>query len=241
MATQHPHTSDFLGVERRTTLISDVTGTEKSVMPGITTEYPFPATAAAVRIKAGGDVADTAAGTGARTVTVYGLDATYKPVQETITTAGASASALTTQTFLRVNRVEVTTAGSSLNNVDDIIIETAAGVVLGFVLSGQGSGAPIVFSTAENQGAFIRGWQLTYVDTDTLFMFFAMRTYDASVKAPAPFQIFDSYVRIGSIATSLPGAIYLPPKTDVMTVVFNSGLGPSMLTMGMDVQYCKVK
>jgi hypothetical protein len=36
--------------------------------------------ASAVRVKAGGDTNDTAAGTGARTVLVTGLDASFEPI-----------------------------------------------------------------------------------------------------------------------------------------------------------------
>lgn len=68
--------------------------------------------ATALRIKAGGNANDTAAGTGAREVTLQGLDETGALVTETLATAGISASALTTTTFLRLFRAWVSASGT---------------------------------------------------------------------------------------------------------------------------------
>lgn len=72
----------------------------------------FPAAASAMRVKAGGNAADTAAGAGAREITIYGLDETGAYAEEAVATAGASASAATTITFLRIFRARVTSAGT---------------------------------------------------------------------------------------------------------------------------------
>ena len=54
---------------------------------------------------------DAAAGTGARTVTLAGLDASYNEISETVSLNGQT-EVLTTQSFLRVFRAFVVTAGS---------------------------------------------------------------------------------------------------------------------------------
>ena len=72
----------------------------------------FPAAASTMRVKAGGNAADTAAGAGAREITIYGLDETGAYAEEAVATAGASASTATTTTFLRVFRARVTSAGA---------------------------------------------------------------------------------------------------------------------------------
>lgn len=74
--------------------------------------YPFPQAAETVRIKAGGNAADTAAGAGARKVLVIGLDENGDLASEEITTNGASASAATTIVFFRVFRAYVTDCGT---------------------------------------------------------------------------------------------------------------------------------
>lgn len=71
-----------------------------------------PAGASTLRIKAGGNANDTAAGSGAREVTIQGLDANGNLVSEAITTAGASASSNTTTSFMRVFRAWVSSCGS---------------------------------------------------------------------------------------------------------------------------------
>jgi len=81
-----------------------------------------------VRVKAGGNVADTAAGAGATAVIVIGIGEDLSEISETIETAGASASAYTTARFFRVYRLRtlsgsyVTSAGDG-NNTGVIVIE----------------------------------------------------------------------------------------------------------------------
>lgn len=91
-------------------------------------QTPQVASATTLRIKAGGDAGDAAAGAGARSVTLEGLDETGAEVSETVATAGASASDFTTTTFLRLFRVYVATSGTyatstAASHVEDIVIE----------------------------------------------------------------------------------------------------------------------
>ena len=93
---------------------------------------PQAGAATALRIKAGGNAADTAAGTGARSVRLYGINALGDEVIEVIATAGASASAPTTNTFIRLYMVEVYESGtygtqSAGSHAGNITIEDAAG------------------------------------------------------------------------------------------------------------------
>jgi hypothetical protein len=88
--------------------------------------------ATALRIKAGGNANDTAAGTGAREVTIVGLDETGAEVTEALATAGASASSATTATFVRIYRAYVSSSGtyataSAGSHSADIVIENSAG------------------------------------------------------------------------------------------------------------------
>lgn len=69
------------------------------------------------------DAADAAAGTGARTVTVRGLDVNYQEVEETLTVGGS----VSTVEFLRVFRAFVVASGSEGTNVGDVRITTGAG------------------------------------------------------------------------------------------------------------------
>lgn len=65
------------------------------------------------------DANDTSAGTGARTIRVYGLDANYVEQQEDITLNGVTPG-VTTNTYMRVHRIYVLTVGSGGVNAGDI-------------------------------------------------------------------------------------------------------------------------
>ncbi len=87
--------------------------------------------ATTLRVKAG-NAADTAAGAGAREVTLVGLDQTGAEITVTVATAGDSASSATSETFLRLFRAHVSAAGTyatlhgatSGSMAADIVIET---------------------------------------------------------------------------------------------------------------------
>jgi len=66
---------------------------------------------------------DTSAGTGARTITISGLDANYDEISESVTLNGQTA-VNTTQAFLRVFRIIVDTAGSGGQNAGVIYAGT---------------------------------------------------------------------------------------------------------------------
>lgn len=93
---------------------------------------PQSGSATTLRIKAGGDANDTAAGSGARELTLEGLDENFALATETLVTAGASASSATTTTFTRLFRAYVSKSGtyataSAGSHVGDITIENGAG------------------------------------------------------------------------------------------------------------------
>lgn len=93
---------------------------------------PQVGSATALRIKAGGNAADTAAGAGARSVRLTGLNADGDRVTEVLDTAGASASSATSAEFIRLFKAEVVDSGTygtqaAGSHVGDIVIENAAG------------------------------------------------------------------------------------------------------------------
>lgn len=119
--------------------------------------YPWPTTTETFRVQAGGDPADTAAGAGARTVTIQFLDATGLEVEETLTLAGASASAATAVTGRRINRAFVTTVGTvRANNTGDIHIENSTtGQVVAMIGAGQGQTQQTMFTVPLDFTAFL--------------------------------------------------------------------------------------
>lgn len=97
---------------------------------GLSTSASFLTAATPVRIKAGGDVADTSTGLGAQAVTVIGIDDTLAEASTSIETAGASASAITTTSFWRTYRSFVTPGRAGTyggNNIGSVNIENSGG------------------------------------------------------------------------------------------------------------------
>jgi len=76
--------------------------------------WPTPTTSNAtpLRIKAGGNANDTAAGSGAREITVIYLDTNLAVQTETLATAGASASSYTSGNVFRLLRAYVSASGT---------------------------------------------------------------------------------------------------------------------------------
>lgn len=103
------------------------------------TGWPLSA-ATTVRVKAGGDAADTAAGDGAREITVQGIDGSGAEVSEAIATAGASASSATTASFIRVHRAWVSAVGvyGAANTAAVTVENSAGGTDLIRIGAGQG-------------------------------------------------------------------------------------------------------
>jgi len=69
---------------------------------------------------------DSAAGTGARTVTISGLDATYTEISSTVTMNGTTAVVIPIQ-FLRVNSISIASNGTSRRNEGTITVRDSPG------------------------------------------------------------------------------------------------------------------
>lgn len=92
---------------------------------------PQASAATKLRVKAG-NANDTAGGSGARAVYIEGLDETGARVNETLATAGESASANTANDYIRIFRAYVTESGtyatsSAGSHSAAIVIENSAG------------------------------------------------------------------------------------------------------------------
>ena len=80
--------------------------------------YVYPAAATVMKISSS-SASDTSAGTGARTIAIFGLDANYNEISESVLLDGQTA-VNTGNSYLRISRMYVTTAGSG---------ETAVGTI----------------------------------------------------------------------------------------------------------------
>jgi hypothetical protein len=128
--------------------------------------YVFPVSASVMSLSSTSAL-DTAAGTGARTVLVSGLDADWKEITDTVTLNG-TAAVNTAKAFFRINRLDVVSAGSTKVNQGILYIGTgdvSAGkpaTVYGLVSAQYGISHMGIFSVPANRSAH---W--TYVQLGT--------------------------------------------------------------------------
>lgn len=121
-----------------------------------------PTSATTVRVKAGGNANDTAAGTGARTIILIGLDENYNSVTDTLTLAGVSASSNSIVTFTRIYNAIVEEVGTyGGNNAAEIVVEDSAGTANIITLDahdgGQGRSLNCHFASPNNSLVWIIG------------------------------------------------------------------------------------
>lgn len=107
---------------RRTGYNAGVGTGETTVWNETTTLVAYPATATTVTVSSS-SANDTAAGTGARTITLTGLDANYNTISETITMNGQTA-VTSTLAYLRLSPLVTLTAGSGGANAGVIYAGT---------------------------------------------------------------------------------------------------------------------
>lgn len=107
---------------------SGTSGTEETISE--LGQMQFPASASTMRIKAGGNANDNSGGSGAREVTIYGLDETGALAEEAVASNGASASSSTTVTFLRTFRARVTKGGAYVTTGTGITGQNQASITI---------------------------------------------------------------------------------------------------------------
>lgn len=122
--------------------------------------YSYPA-AASVMTVSSGSTDDAADGTGARTISLAGLDANYAIVSENVTINGQTA-VNTTHEYLRIFRARVTSAGSGGKNAGNIYIGTGTvttGVpanVYGHISAGEGQTLMALYTVPAGYTAYLQ-------------------------------------------------------------------------------------
>lgn len=99
---------------------------------------------------------DAAAGTGARTVRVDLLDASYAPFSVNVSMNGTTPVAVSGGTYLRVNDMRITgVVGSSDSNVGNITLRVAGGgQTISYMLAGKGRSQQAVYTVPAGRTAY---------------------------------------------------------------------------------------
>ena len=117
-------------------------------------DYPWQSSAVTVDVVSD-DTNDDVAGTGARTLRIQGLDGSYNFAEETVDMDGTT-TVTTTQTFLRVFRMSVETAGTSGNNIGNISVTYTGGSdVAATITAGNGQTLMAVYTIPAGKTGYV--------------------------------------------------------------------------------------
>jgi len=166
---------------------------------------PQVANATKLRVKAG-DADDTAGGSGARKITIQGLNAQGEFTSNEIPTAGLSAGAASQDEFIRLYRAFVSESGTYAtqsvgSHADDIVIENAAGtedwVTIDSTGFPKGQSEIACYTVPLGYVAYVSGQHL-YVDSNkTADIIFFQRNLALQSEAPySAMRTIQSYVGI---------------------------------------------
>lgn len=107
--------------------------------------YPFQTSATVLEILSA-SANDAAAGTGARTFTLTGLDANFNAISETLTLNGTT-PVQTMLSYIRVNGLAIASAGSGNTNAGDVTLRvTGAGATQAIVRAGYGFSKSAIYT-----------------------------------------------------------------------------------------------
>lgn len=181
--------------------------------------YSYLSAASTLYVSADDDTNDNPTGTGARTVTVQGLDANFNVVEETLSVNNTAGSVQ----FLRVFRAFVLSAGSLTTNDDIITVSTGAGgtgtvlATIGIIGTGTtfglGQTQLALYTIPAGKTGYLTNWQVgggTYNDSITATLL--ARELDGD----APFRSRDIMDVPGGFHTRNYAVPYrFPEKTDI--------------------------
>lgn len=176
-----------------------VTGVAPLSLGGVY-NMPLSASATTLRVKAG-NANDTAAGSGAREITLQGLDETGALITEAVPTAGASAGAVSSTTFIRLFRAFVSASGTyplaigTNSTAAAVVIENGAGgtdwLTIAATMAQSHVGA---YSIPLGKTGYIISW-FTTVDSNKAFDLL-MFIRENILESAAPFSGFRNMLHL---------------------------------------------
>jgi len=172
---------------------------------------------------------DTAAGTGAQGILLEGLDVAGAPIVETIATAGLAVSALTTQSFFRLNQALVRPVGTYGGaNAGQLLIETESSILQATIPSGFGRSTHCHVTVPSDQIGLLFGIFPGIDAHKTAVLRLQVRTDAGNIVPPFfPTQrVFTVPGLLGFVPIASPVAAPIPPFSDIWV----AALGESPMT-----------
>ena len=181
--------------------------------------------AVALRVKAGGNANDTANGTGAREITFVGLNSDGDVITESVATAGASASAATAQTFMRLTGAFISKSGTYATQTAGtqagaITIERSTGgedwALIADGALGKAKAEMAVYTTPKGRGAAVFNITVSSdADKKANIVLFERRNILETEAPYSPMSLVLEFPQSsGLIDVPFDPPLYFPPLTD---------------------------
>lgn len=195
-------------------------------------DYPWPSAAATTTIESS-DTSDTSAGTGARTVKVYGLDANYLQISETVTLNGTSQVTLAND-YLRLHRAKVLTAGSNGINAGNLLLKHGA-TTIAQISADRGQTLMAIFTIANDVShAEIAQWYATAGrdKTSVTQMALMMREYGGAWQTKELIDVTDTSP---ALIYTYPFWQTVPARTDIRVRALSVSVADVAIGAGFDL------
>ena len=174
--------------------------------------YPWQSTAVTVDVVSD-NVNDDVAGTGARTLRIQGLDGSYNLAEETVDMDGTT-TVTTTQTFLRVFRMSVETAGTSGNNEGTITVTYTGGSdVAATITAGNGQTLMTLYTIPAGYTGYLLSMNISSGKDQEMEFKFIQRDNGVANAAFQTKQFLD--VRGGQTTVIFNAINIIPQKSDI--------------------------
>lgn len=189
-------------------------------------QMPQVANATTLRVKAG-DANDAAGGTGAREITLIGMDETGAEITENVPTAGATAGAVSSTTFIRLNRFFVAKSGTyptaigTFSQAAAIVIENGSGGTdWGTIAATMGQSHVGAYAIPLGKTAYINSWFATVDGNKAYDLFLFVR--ENILEASAPFSGLRNMTHIVGLKEPIVPAFKAPegPFPELTDVVW---------------------
>jgi len=174
--------------------------------------YPWQSSAVTVDVVSD-DANDDVAGTGARTLRIQGLDGSYNLAEETVDMDGTT-TVTTTQTFLRVFRMSVETAGTSGNNIGNISVTYTGGSdVAATITAGNGQTLMTLYTIPAGYTGYLLSMNISSGKDQEMEFKFIQRDNSVVNAAFQTKQFLD--VRGGQTTVIFNAINVIPQKSDI--------------------------
>lgn len=161
-------------------------------------------------------VNDTSAGTGARTIRIFGLDTNYSPQQEDITLNGTT-PATSVNTYRRIYRAYILTAGSGTTNAGALTIRhtTTTANVFSVITAGYGQSNITSYTIPSGYTGYMVAYRASMLDSTSNQATIAIWTREYNTSAIRLRRQF-AVSTTTSIDRRIFGGIKFTEKTDLV-------------------------